>query len=707
MAYVNGKKVISQVKTKAVLVDNAEATNISYDNTYTKLRADNVQDAIDFEHFTNQEQLDAIRTRINTGTPICIKVNTVFTKYLESITDIEDVNKIKQAMKKAYDNNVPLIIIDNDNVCWLSEYFSGDLDVYFTSVGMCANDPNILYQINIWCGDEQDTELNFSYTEIECAKLEQLQNTQKELTEAKKEILDLQEALYGYVLDTAIVDIDNIIPSSVSVDNVTYNLCDNVRGLIASVNGNSAISENLILINDTASTNDIYFSKGELHIKAGTYAQGRNINFTLVNSIEAGTYTGVRFGEAYSDSKAISVFITDDYQSQLSLNTSQTKTTTVTCTKLRVYFDKEVTLTSEIVIKPMLVKGDVAPTEFKQGFSGIKSVEYKKLNIYGENLLQVKQNSFTNITNATISVNNSLFKIECSNNTYPELNILLEAGTYTATIFIQQCTAQENIWVQSSLGEWIDYNKNIIVKNTIKQNSLTFTITKKQNIKFIFALVTNSTFVLEGYISLVKGSTPPTTFKPYRATRYLLPYMQTLRGINNVKDKIVINKNTDNTYSAILVRYIAEIDLSTLVYSYEDSTNRFISELLSNAKKPSNSNVANILCAKYTTVSFDTIYNNLNTNNIISLSANNYISIRDTQYTDAAAFKQSLNGVMCQYELATPTEEVLANNLTNDEVMAILELGGSIELDNDNKDFVNGNTSVEMVYKKIGGSTNE
>ena len=48
----------------------------------------------------------------------------------------------------------------------------------------------------------------------------------------------------------------------------------------------------------------------------------------------------------------------------------------------------------------------------------------------------------------------------------------------------------------------------------------------------------------------------------------------------------------------------------------------------------------------------------------IAYYANNYVYIRDVDYTDAATFKTAMSGVMLYYELATPIEIPLNHPMT-------------------------------------------
>lgn len=70
---------------------------------------------------------------------------------------------------------------------------------------------------------------------------------------------------------------------------------------------------------------------------------------------------------------------------------------------------------------------------------------------------------------------------------------------------------------------------------------------------------------------------------------------------------------------------------------------------------PSSGLLANIRCVKYDTITGSAVYTN---NKGISLSSGQQLAVFDPDYNQedsAAAFKAAMSGVMCAYELATPT----------------------------------------------------
>lgn len=167
-------------------------------------------------------------------------------------------------------------------------------------------------------------------------------------------------------------------------------------------------------------------------------------------------------------------------------------------------------------------------------------------------------------------------------------------------------------------------------------------------------------------------------YEPYVKHRYPLDSSLTLRGILKLDENNKLYADGD-VYppSGGVGRRHAMVDLGTLNWSY-DSTNEFFytSGISSLAKRPTSvtSREYNIIAEGYTIAlnstgepiryaEGDSTWANIATKSIalhlssLSPSINMYIYVKNTDYTDAAAFKTAMSGVMLQYELAEPTTE--------------------------------------------------
>ena len=121
--------------------------------------------------------------------------------------------------------------------------------------------------------------------------------------------------------------------------------------------------------------------------------------------------------------------------------------------------------------------------------------------------------------------------------------------------------------------------------------------------------------------------------------------------------------------------------------------------------------VHNILCSKYMTVARN---QNVFVDKTITLDGDSIavsqIQIKDTAYTDAAAFKQAMQGVILYYELANPIITDISSLIPDDFLRNIeVEAGGSITFKNGNGDSYRIPVPNEEEYivklSEVGGTT--
>lgn len=111
------------------------------------------------------------------------------------------------------------------------------------------------------------------------------------------------------------------------------------------------------------------------------------------------------------------------------------------------------------------------------------------------------------------------------------------------------------------------------------------------------------------------------------------------------------------------------VDLGSLTWFYSSGSGLFYSYGINNAYAPQGDNtyIANAVCDCYKVTSRANLPNN-NYHFSINYSDAVYLSVRNTDYTDTAAFKAAMNGHYLTYELATPQTV----QLTAQQVQAIL-----------------------------------
>jgi hypothetical protein len=120
--------------------------------------------------------------------------------------------------------------------------------------------------------------------------------------------------------------------------------------------------------------------------------------------------------------------------------------------------------------------------------------------------------------------------------------------------------------------------------------------------------------------------------------------------------------------------------------------------------------VHNILCSKYITVARNP---NAFVDKTIVLDGDSIavsqIQVKDTAYTDAASFKQAMQGVILYYELANPIVTDISSLIPDDFLRNIeVEAGGSVTFKNSNDNYhIPVPSEEEYVVKlsEVGGTT--
>lgn len=161
-----------------------------------------------------------------------------------------------------------------------------------------------------------------------------------------------------------------------------------------------------------------------------------------------------------------------------------------------------------------------------------------------------------------------------------------------------------------------------------------------------------------------------------------LPAAQTLRSARDAADVIRFVKQTDGTWNIEKVQNIAVVDLGTRFWTYTADRKFFYSSGFNSKPLASTSVVANVLSDTYATVASTNVYNNAPSYNM-SLGVSNtgtQLYLSNQSFTDAAALRTALSGVILNYELATPIVTTIAGGLREDQIAALAELGGSIEI---------------------------
>lgn len=204
---------------------------------------------------------------------------------------------------------------------------------------------------------------------------------------------------------------------------------------------------------------------------------------------------------------------------------------------------------------------------------------------------------------------------------------------------------------------------------------------------------------------IYKSDTMP-AYAPYHSNVYPIP--ETIRALPGYGWSAGTARNYVDYENKRYVQCVNSVDLGTLNWTstlstIDNSISIFISDDL-NMNNRGNSG----LCSQYdfVTSSIDTIivkkdkffyYNPLN------------IAFINKSYTDAAAFKQAMSGVMLYYELATPIVTDISTLIPDDFLRNIeVEAGGSVTFKNSNDNYhIPVPSEEEYIVKlsEIGGTT--
>ena len=153
-----------------------------------------------------------------------------------------------------------------------------------------------------------------------------------------------------------------------------------------------------------------------------------------------------------------------------------------------------------------------------------------------------------------------------------------------------------------------------------------------------------------------EGSTN-TDFSPYHEKAYTIP--QAIQSLDGYGWSVGSVYNYVDYENKKFYKCVNRVDLGTLDFIYGTFGNSneyhiFRTSLISDMKKDENAylHTNNLLCSRYTDISWSDLWSSGVDKAIIQTSNN--IGITDSSFTEAEAFKQSLQGVYLYYELAEP-----------------------------------------------------
>lgn len=518
----------------------------------------------------------------------------------------------------------------------------------------------------------------------------------KIISRQDKRIKQLELASEGNILYTTTED-DFGYTTMVSLDTLPFVEIDKIGGMTYK-------SENLLVLDDVTSTtnNGITYSiKDGVITLNGTASVTTPIVFdTSSYNVSSGLLVWFTSG-AINTGNVIIQYYNADTQSwgQVTANSSGKQSlTNINITSLRIYIYASYSYTN-VVIKPMLVNGTTAPSEFKQGFNGLRNSAVTGVTSVGANLLNFDDVNSMTTNGITYSIKDGVFTLNgtATTNTFISFDVNIPSGTYTINAFNNQTNA--NILIQLYTSAFLAgpalnvVNKYEVVKAT--ENILVWRIR-------IASGTTLNNFTIKPMLAI--GENPPSLFKPYRKpiTTPISTAIQSLDGysvgINDTYSNYVDFENRKFLKNSMQVKSTTKEKFR--VYDDNANSGKSIEINLGNI----NTNL--IYAERYQTI-YDTNINEFtiglyqNGLAFVPTQSGNYILLDRSKFPDIANYtkdsteqKQYILNVMgvdeivVDYVIAiTPTETDISD-LINDDFIVEVESGGQITFDNEYKQDV-------------------
>lgn len=314
-------------------------------------------------------------------------------------------------------------------------------------------------------------------------------------------------------------------------------------GVPLKIGGMTYKSDNLLVFEDVAqtTTNGITYS-----VKDGIiYANGTNsssstifINFNLKKELVLnGTYSNSWFvngdGLTSDGSNQLRYHLVEGGVEFPSNSSTSTKTLTAT---IKVFALRVATGgTINITTKPMLVLGSTIPTEFKQGFSGLRDSAVTEIISTGENLLNLadRELDFNGVkatcVDGIITLNGTA---TAASSVYIHEKVLLRkklnvGDKFIASWWFEGIFSNNGIDIMISTYDGTKYDT--VGRNSMNvgetQKNVAFTIATGSYLRGVSLYIRSGTVLnnVKVKVMLVNGSTPSTEYKPYWEDVFTIP----------------------------------------------------------------------------------------------------------------------------------------------------------------------------------------
>lgn len=222
--------------------------------------------------------------------------------------------------------------------------------------------------------------------------------------------------------------------------------------------------------------------------------------------------------------------------------------------------------------------------------------------------------------------------------------------------------------------------------------------------------------LLSRYDIQVELGDTPTAYAPYHRNTYPIP--EAIKALPGYGWSAGTARNYVDYENKKYVQCVDSVDLGSLTWRYSKmpfgwGDNQWFSAPIQSIKViPTNTQLANVLCKKYTTRCAYVADGNdfFQVDKSIGQHQDTArVTVLDTAYTDAAAFKQAMSGVMLYYELANPIITDISNLIPDDFLRNVeVEAGGSVTFKGGNDDYripVPSEEEYIVRLSEVGGTT--
>ena len=251
---------------------------------------------------------------------------------------------------------------------------------------------------------------------------------------------------------------------------------------------------------------------------------------------------------------------------------------------------------------------------------------------------------------------------------------------------------------------------NISELNVKKRVSFTLEYTKVDDRQYIELRLSGMSGIFENF-QLDEGSTATAYTPYYTPISYTIP--QAIQNLDGYGWSAGTARNYVDYENKKYYQCVQSVDLGTLNWAKGGSVKTvFVASSQVYGQKLSNnsSSASNMLCSKYLAKSQDEAWSDVTA---VGIAANatldGIVYVADSTYTDAAAFKQAMSGVMLYYELESPIVTDISTLIDDDFLRNLtVEAGGSVTFKNSNGDSYRIPVPSEEEYivklSEVGGS---